>query len=115
MSRTKSIACAALALACLPLTARAQIPASADQAWTEVAQEWESTVFVEMVGASLALVYDGEIARFETSGRADIRTNAADGSGATGEDREVDEEGSDWGTGRDQAVPACPQPPNIQH
>jgi CubicO group peptidase (beta-lactamase class C family) len=92
MRHTNRISLAALTLACLPGAAVAQIPDSADRAWAEVVQEWEQTVSVEMVGASLALVHRGEIARFETSGHADIMKNASDGAGATGEDREVDEE-----------------------
>lgn len=92
MNCTRSIAYTALALTCLPATVAAQLPAAANEAWADVAREWEETVSVEMVGASLALVFDGEIVRFETSGYADIGTDAADGSGAAGEDREVDEE-----------------------
>lgn len=88
MRSSKRIAFVAVTLACLPSPALAQIPTAAAEAWTEVAQEWEETVFVEMVGASLALVHEGEIVRFETSGHADITYQGGTG---TGEDREVDE------------------------
>jgi len=76
----------------LPAVTAAQIPPAAANAWEEVAQEWEETVSLEMVGASLGLIFDGQLVRLETSGHADIVGSAADGSGAVGEDRQVDEQ-----------------------
>lgn len=61
----------ALPFLVLPAVTAAQIPSAAATAWEEVTRAWEETVSAEMVGATLALVHDGEVVRLETSGHAD--------------------------------------------
>ena len=70
----------------LPAVTAAQIPAAAATAWDEVARAWEETVSSQMVGATLALVHEGEVVRLETSGHADL-----EGSDPDSMDRRVDE------------------------
>ncbi len=52
---------------------RPQLPEGADSAWADVVAEWRTAVEEGgVVGASLALVYDGELVRHETHGMADL-------------------------------------------
>lgn len=51
-----------------------QAPAGADSVWTDIVTQWESMVEEEgVVGASLALVVDGELTEFETEGSANLQ------------------------------------------
>lgn len=51
----------------------AQLPAGFEAAWSDVSEEWRTTVKQEgVVGASLALVHDGRLVRLETEGMADL-------------------------------------------
>ena len=63
-----------LGLALVAVTpALGQAPAGADSVWTDIVMQWESTVEEEgIVGASLALIVDGELTKFETEGSANL-------------------------------------------
>jgi len=71
MHLNRRVPCTALLLAWLPAAANAQLGTAAEAAWTEVAHDWHEIVSEEMEGASLALVYEGDLARLEVSGYAD--------------------------------------------
>ena len=51
----------------------AQLPSEADRVWADIASAWRTSVEGEgIVGATIALVDDGEIARLEAVGMADL-------------------------------------------
>ena len=51
-----------------------QAPSGADSVWTDIVAHWKSTVAEEgIVGASLALVVNGEVTNFETEGSANLQ------------------------------------------
>ncbi len=68
---------AALLLPAEPVTgqrgpAPAPLPPGADSVWSEIVAEWEAALAEQgVVGASLALVRDGDLVRMETRGLAD--------------------------------------------
>jgi len=79
MNRHCLIAAAAAAMVAASATpSAAQLPAGFDPAWQGMATAWRAGLTQSgMVGASLALVHDGALARLETFGSADLASGRA--------------------------------------
>lgn len=74
--RIRTLLFAPLLASALTTTAHAQIPQPADAAWRAFAADWRTEMARSgMVGASVALVDRGALARLESFGRADLATD----------------------------------------